>query len=241
MARRHQHATNAAIRSWRRDISRDRHVVFRKSKDDGAIVPSDFGESSDKEHFRQYNWNNPDFPTSRLHFPLPLCRYSRSVRLRRRGRIAVVELGAVRQMLRVGLLIYLIVVGLVEPLLCPCFVQHFLTSDSALISGETAQCCTWPCCPGIPSCAHGAPCSGPAPCGSQCPCQSRTETFALPATRAHQVRNSTVKVRQQHSDLALADWSNLARLGETFASQTARDGAFLSPRDRLHRICLLRC
>lgn len=145
-------------------------------------------------------------------------------------------------MVRVGVLIYLILFGVVEPLLCPCFAQQFVSSLSASNSeGTLREVPTRPCCPVLPTPARGAPLEGQCPCGPQCPCQSRAETVALPSSRTQLARPAAGKVRSHLFGAAYLRWSNIALLNANLISIAKLDGAFLSPRDRLHVICLMRC
>ena len=133
-------------------------------------------------------------------------------------------------MARIGLVIYLILLGPAE-LICPCSVLSFVTSDFQGTSGGVPSC---PCCPGLPA-------GEQSPSGSQCPCRAHAENETLTSARTQQSRQAAGKVRgclfpAPHHWLA-----GNASLNGNLTSSVKVDGAFLSPRERLHVICLLRC
>ena len=133
-------------------------------------------------------------------------------------------------MARIGLVIYLILLGPAE-LICPCSALSFVTLDSPGASGGEASC---PCCPGLPS-------GGRSPSGPSCPCQARTENVALPSASTQQGRQASGKIRDCLFPSPLYWLPDNSSLSGNLTSIAKVDGAFLSPRDRLHVICLLRC
>lgn len=142
-------------------------------------------------------------------------------------------------MVRIGLVIFLILFGPVEPLLCPCFARQFLSSHLlSNLEGKPAQGSSRPCCPIIPAPISGAPLRGQSsPC--HCPCQSRGENMGLPSSRAAQVRESAGNVRDSFFSPSWVWWSNFASLYANRSLFERTNGAVLSTRDRLHVICLL--
>lgn len=138
-------------------------------------------------------------------------------------------------MARIGLLIYLVLLGPAE-LICPCSALSFVTFDSPGTSGEVPS---HPCCPGLPAPAKGLPSGGQSPSGPQCPCRARAENVALPS--ASRARQAAGEVRDCQVP-ALHHWlADNDSLNENLTSSVHVNGAFLSPRDRLHVICVMRC
>jgi hypothetical protein len=133
-------------------------------------------------------------------------------------------------MARIGLVIYLILLGPGE-LICPCCALSFVTSDLQGTCGGVPSC---PCCPGMPP-------SEQSPSGPKCPCQVRAENVALPSARTQQARQAPGKIRDCVFPAPHLWLPNNASLNANLWSSVRVDGAFLSPRDRLHVICLLRC
>lgn len=133
-------------------------------------------------------------------------------------------------MARIGLVIYLILLGPAE-LICPCSALSSVASDSQGTSGRVPSC---PCCPGLPA-------GEQSPSVPQCPCQVRAENVALPSVRTQQARQTPGKIRDCVFPAPHHWLPNNASLNANLWSSVRADGAFLSPRDRLHVICLLRC
>lgn len=144
-------------------------------------------------------------------------------------------------MARVGLLIFLIVFGPGGLLLCPCSAQQFLSALSASkLDGAVQQVPKAPCCPGLPTPVRGAPSRGQSPGGSGCPCQSRGETVVV-STGARQFSELSAKCRCPLFSFPQLRSFDIARLRTKLSLIAELGGDFLSPRDRLHAICLMRC
>lgn len=134
-------------------------------------------------------------------------------------------------MVRIGLIIYLIFLGLAEPLLCPCSAHQFVSSGA---EGAPCEVPMPPCCPVFPS----APFRGECPGGPQCPCRSGAETVALPSSGSLQTRQAE-GTSHQHCDGSYLRWWKIALLHTNLGARA--DGAILSSRDRLHFNCVMRC
>jgi len=143
-------------------------------------------------------------------------------------------------MARAWLLIFLIVFGPGGLPLCPCSAQQFVSSlFASKLNGAVQQVPKAPCCPGLPTPVRGVPSRGQSSGGSECPCQSRGETVVV-STGARQFSESSVKRRTPLISFPRLRSFDIAGL-RTKLSLIAELDDFLSPRDRLHVICLMRC
>jgi hypothetical protein len=140
-------------------------------------------------------------------------------------------------MARIGLIIYLVLMGRAE-LICPCTALPFVMFHSLGTSGEIPSC---PCCPDLPASAKGLPSGMRSPSGPQCPCQARAENLPLRSVPNQQARKAAGKVRDCLYPAPLHWLPNDNSLNANLWSSVRVDGAFLSPRDRLRVICLMRC
>ena len=142
-------------------------------------------------------------------------------------------------MRRIGLIALLIFSTAVGALRCPCHVQSFAsiligaTTQASVSDVQYDSCCTSP--------AKKFPSGGDRPSRPTCPCESRVEIMAFPATRIQQVHRDS-----EENPVLLMDFANLVclHIGSSNIAQRitdANDGLVLSPRDRLHVLCLLLC
>ena len=143
------------------------------------------------------------------------------------------------RMRRIGLMALLIFSTVVGALPCPCHVQSF----ASILIGATAQTSVGdvqyePCC-AIPT--KKLPSGGGLPSRPTCPCESRIEITAFPATRIQQTQrdcedNPVVSLIGANLCYQHVGDSNIA-----LRITNANGGPVLSPRDRLHVLCLLLC
>lgn len=149
-------------------------------------------------------------------------------------------------MARIGLLIYLMIVTLAGPLLCPCsapqFLGSFLLKESEGLFGGSASC---PCCPKLPTLFNSVPGGErqPAPPPSPCSCPSHElRVLALLPHRLQQARQSAFSLPEPLQPDVLLQWTGVASLTVAMAAPEAEaDRSFLNPKELLHVFHFLRC
>lgn len=145
-------------------------------------------------------------------------------------------------MRRWALIIYLMLLGPAEPVLCPCSLQLFVSSGPTLGSLGTLR--------GVPECSCCAIGSmftifaqerGPLPTDSQCPCQCQAGNEVLPLVRKQEGSPSTDKARGSLLSAPQLLLSSTVSLNASLRSNVRNGGTILSPRNRLRVLCLMRC
>lgn len=149
-------------------------------------------------------------------------------------------------MLRIGLAIYLTFVTLAGPLLCPCsFPRFFAPHTRSNADAPPAIPPRCPCCPGLPATSANLPTSDQHRAPDQAPCSCQTDGHRVVALLPQRVKQAGAAIPDLLVGLqldVLFRWADFASLGAvgipTVADATP---SFLSPADRLHVLCLLRC
>lgn len=149
-------------------------------------------------------------------------------------------------MVRLGLSIYLILVTLAGPMLCPCSMPQFFslpTTQNADASPGIARAC--PCCPKPPTTSANIPRGDqqPGPVQTPCPCPTHSHhVIAVPAQRAQQAGAALSELLGRLQLDALFRWADCASLRlVTVASEALAAPVYLSSSGLLHVFCLLRC
>lgn len=149
-------------------------------------------------------------------------------------------------MVRIGLSIYLMLATLAGPLLCPCSMPQFFspsTPSNTDPSPDIAPAC--PCCPKLPATSANLPRGDQQPAPSQAPCPCPTHghhVIAMPPQRVQQAGAALSDLLGGLQLAVLFRGADFASLGVvTVASDAHAAPFFLSPADRLHVFCLLRC
>ena len=154
-------------------------------------------------------------------------------------------------MMRFGVSIYLMLVTLAGPLLCPCsapqLVSYFSAPDSEKTSDTTPSC---PCCPKLPklplsptrsqSAGESQPTSAIPP--GQCPCQSHGHWgAALLSARVQQARQTDNSLGDHLFYAALLGLANFHHVALAWRTTDAPSRSFFDPKDLLRAFHILRC
>lgn len=155
----------------------------------------------------------------------------------------------VGRMVRVGLSIYLMLMTLAGPLVCPCRVAQFLSSPKAAESKETAvQTSSCSCCLEFPTKGQ-MPTRGLArgghhtPLPAKCPCQLHGDRpIALRSARVQQAHRRCDDLQDKMAWDALLSWLDCTSLtADSRPPDTSADQPFLHKRHLLHVFYILRC
>lgn len=151
-------------------------------------------------------------------------------------------------MVRFGLSIYLMIVSLAGPLLCPCSAPQFLSFFSAQKSGETADTTpSCPCCPKLPKLPSSPTRSlpedeqQPKVPPTECPCQSHGHRAPLISARIQQNRQAADRLDSDLFHPALLWWTNFASSTLACGATDAASRPFFNPKDLLFVFHFLRC
>lgn len=151
-------------------------------------------------------------------------------------------------MARIGLSIYLMLVTLAGPLLCPCAMPQFFAPSapsSADASPDIARRC--PCCPRLPATSTNIPKDdrGERPSPAQAPCPCPPHGHGVIALLPQRVQQSGAALSDLLDGLQLDVLfcrADFAALGVVIAASAPIAAPFsLSTADRLHVLCLLLC
>lgn len=145
-------------------------------------------------------------------------------------------------MLRIGTNIFLMVMTLAGPVVCPCSAAQLLAPrNTSEEQAPPAPSC--PCCHRLPAPSTTLPPGDqkPVPKRASCPCQLHGQrVHALTGSRLVHTRTSAVG---EHVEL-LPDvllWSSFGFLASTSGAPDASGRPFYDPKDFLHVFHLLRC
>lgn len=149
-------------------------------------------------------------------------------------------------MVRIGLSIYLMLVTLAGPLLCPCSMPQFFsqsTPPNADATPDIALRC--PCCPKPPATSADLPRGDQRPAPAQAPCRCPSHghgVIAMLPQRAQQAGAAFADLLGGLQLDVLFRRADFASLGVVMLASAPLSAPFsLSPADRLHVFCLLRC